>query len=354
MAASKILAKILAATTVASLTLPIAPAVSAETTIFLNGFLNPPLADASSALQGRYSSGNLVNLRYPKFSPFVGAAINTGTNNLDATVQTTTSGPITVVGYSLGAAVIDSYLRRLATDTDAPGPDEIQFVMVENPLRPGGFVHSFLPTGTVIPIVDLRVQAPPDPIYNTTIVIQEYDGIADWPDDMLNLLAVANAAIGSGVFTPFLPSPHGAGVTADLDAVPEENITVEQNSNGTTTTTYLVPTTKLPLTYIFRLALPDAWVDVLDSILRPIIDAGYSRNVNNAAASIGPAETPGAAASAEPAEVAGAEPAEAAVAEPAEAAVAEPAEAAMAEPDEAAGDLSDDAPALSVTEDIVD
>ena len=50
------------------------------------------------------------------------------------------------------------------------------------------------------------------------------------------------------------------------------------NSKNATVTTYLVPTEELPLTLPLRFIAPPAVVDRIDDIVRPIVDAGYSRN----------------------------------------------------------------------------
>lgn len=51
------------------------------------------------------------------------------------------------------------------------------------------------------------------------------------------------------------------------------------NSRNATTTVYLVPTNQLPLTMPLRqLDIPDPLVDRIDTVLRPVIDAGYSRD----------------------------------------------------------------------------
>lgn len=269
--------RLFAAAAISLLAVALAPVAHSDTTIFINGFLNPPLADATTALHGRYASGSPVTIDYPQYSPFLGDAMNTGIANLDAAV-TSTSGPITVIGYSEGASIVDGEMRDLASDPNAPSALDVRFVVIEDPLRPGGFVHSILPLGTWVPIVDIHVLPPPETPYDLTIVIQEYDGIADWPDRPWNLVAVANAVMGTGVLTPFLPSAHGAGVTADLDAVPQDHVNVDTNGLGATTTTYLMPTANLPLTDPLRVILPDGWVDEVDRFLRPIVDLGYSRN----------------------------------------------------------------------------
>ena len=60
--------------------------------------------------------------------------------------------------------------------------------------------------------------------------------------------------------------------------MPSENISTTTNSRSGTTTTYLVPTPELPLTQPLRTVLPDRTVDRFDEVLRPVVDAGYSRH----------------------------------------------------------------------------
>jgi len=60
------------------------------------------------------------------------------------------------------------------------------------------------------------------------------------------------------------------------DRVPAQNITTTVNDRGGTTTTFVVPTERLPLTQPLRTAgFPDVAVDALDDVLRPVIDAAY-------------------------------------------------------------------------------
>jgi hypothetical protein len=69
-------------------------------------------------------------------------------------------------------------------------------------------------------------------------------------------------------------------LTSDVPSqIAPENISTVVNAKGATDTTYFVPAPALPLTEILRVVgVPDTTVDVLDDALRPIIDAGYSRN----------------------------------------------------------------------------
>jgi hypothetical protein len=108
--------------------------------------------------------------------------------------------------------------------------------------------------------------------------MKEYDGWADFPDRPWNLLSAFNAIAGSGVI-PGFPSEHNATITTDLSQVPDSNITTTTNSAGGTTKTYLVPTPDLPMLRPLRdLGFPAAIVDALNALLKPIVDAGYSRN----------------------------------------------------------------------------
>ena len=188
------------------------------------------------------------------------------------------------MGYSLGAAIASEGARRLEVDLPDPPPSgQVEFVIIADPLRPGGLVHSVLQPGTRVPILDLHVPSPPETPYNEVVVIQEYDGFAHWPDEP-NILAVANGVMGTGLLgLGLLPSAHKAALTADLDSVPPENITVEVNARGGTTTTYLVKTHNLPLTDPLRaIGVPDPLVDAIDERLRPIVDSGYSHNDDDA------------------------------------------------------------------------
>ncbi len=107
--------------------------------------------------------------------------------------------------------------------------------------------------------------------YNTIVIIGEYDLVADPPDRPWNLVSTLNAVAG-------FQYVHGAVAFSDINDVPSENITTTTNSRGGTTTTYQVPTPQLPLTQPLRTVLPDQTVDRVDEVLRPAVDAGYSRH----------------------------------------------------------------------------
>ena len=61
--------------------------------------------------------------------------------------------------------------------------------------------------------------------------------------------------------------------------VPPQNITTTVNSKGAKTTTYLIPEQHLPLVLPFKyLGVDEGTLNQLDGVLKPMVDAGYSRN----------------------------------------------------------------------------
>ncbi len=228
-------------------------------------------------------AAQLINVRYPAqlypftSGDFLGASVAAGVNSLLGLLETTyTAGEHLVLwGISQGALVLDATMGVLAADPHAPAPSDLTFVRVADPAAPITGMLNFLPDLVFSQVlhVDSAVRsAAGNSPYNSIVVINEFDAFADFPDKPWNLLAVANALAG-------LVYRHGQTATADLADVPVQNITTTVNSLGATTTTYVVPSPFLPLTQALRDAgVADSAVDKLDTILRPAIDAGYTRN----------------------------------------------------------------------------
>ena len=217
----------------------------------------------------------------PPFGPMtVGQSIRVGQGNLDPVLkQQAGHGPVVVAGVSQGAMVLDAERAALATDPAAPPPGTVQFVEFGNPAY-GAL--GWLPPGTTIPLIDVTVIRPLDSQYNVDIVKGQYDFWADPPDRPWNVLADLNAIMG----VKYVHISSGLDYKAD-------GIVLSQTTNdrNATTTVYLVPTQHLPLTMPLRqLGVPDPLVDNIDAVLRPIIDAGYSRNLKQAA-NVGTAPT---------------------------------------------------------------
>ena len=213
----------------------------------------------------------------PRDDVSIGVAAADATKSLDAAIRGG-SEPAAAVGLSQGTLALDQEQVRLANDPTAPPPDKLQFTTIGDPMGTHAFGKSFLAgifgPGTYIPLIDYTMPERVDSQYNSNRIIAAYDGLSDFPDRPDNLLAVANASAGSAiVHTP-------AAFTGPGD-VPPQNIRTTVNSRGATTTTYLIPVNHLPLTLPLRyLGLSAGFVDQIDSVLQPQIDAGYIRNDN--------------------------------------------------------------------------
>ncbi|MGD9619469.1 MAG: PE-PPE domain-containing protein [Mycolicibacterium sp.] len=221
-------------------------------------------AEMSSMLGGYFTDYKRVNIVHPGLNPSINVpagALRLG-NALD-----TTSGPITVAGFSQGALVADQIMRELAEDADAPSASELNFVIISDPTR-GPLITAY---GDSLAFLGYDRMPPPESQYDVIVVAVEYDGVADAPDRWWNLLAVTNAYFGGMLL-------HVDSMNVDLSQVPEEDITVgPPNSRGGVTTTYLIRTEKLPLVQVMPFLAP------LEEQLKKQVDAGYSRNDGKAA-----------------------------------------------------------------------
>jgi len=194
--------------------------------------------------------------------------INIAVERLDAAIKQRRD-PLAVVGQSQGAVALDRMRALLRNDPDAPSADQLQFVLFNSPTR--GLADTLFREGARIPVVDVTVARPAESRYDTALVIHEYDIWGDFPDRPWNPVTLLNA-LASMAFV------HQLAYVAPGDIAPE-NITTVVNSKGATDTTYFVPAPRLPLTEVLRVVgVPEPAVDALDNAIRPVIDAGYSRN----------------------------------------------------------------------------
>jgi hypothetical protein len=194
--------------------------------------------------------------------------IDIGTDSLDAVIKRRNE-PLAIVGQSQGTVILDRQRARLENDPQAPAADQLQFVLFNSPTR--GLATTLFRPGTRVPIVDVTIAPPVESRYDTSLVIHEYDIWGDFPDRPWNLLTLLNAATTAAFV-------HQLAYDVPSQIAPE-NITTVVNSQGATDTTYFVPAPRLPLTEVLRLTgLPEKSVDLLDNAIRPVIDAGYSRN----------------------------------------------------------------------------
>jgi len=222
-----------------------------------------------------------VNIPWPGQLGAIGDSVDLASDALYAELLTT-QGPKIAVGLSGSTMAINDVMRRLAVayaadPTSVPSPDEVSFMVAGDAER--GIFPALVPLfGQTIPGYNYTVKPIPVTPYDITVVKGEYDGAGDWPDRPWNLLAVANAFAASGAFEGF-GSVHFDAIFTDYTTVPAKYITTKVNSAGGVTTTYVIPTDDLPiLRPLVAQGVPQPVVDALTSVLKPIVDFGYSRN----------------------------------------------------------------------------
>jgi hypothetical protein len=204
-------------------------------------------------------------------TPTMGQSVATGKAHLLAAIHDT-DGLILAIGNSQGSLPTDAVRAKLENDPDAPPRSRLSFLVNGDPEQRGGLFNVLFAPGTYLPIFDYTVLGPVESRYDLVVFTYEYDGIADFPDRPWNLLADVNALFG-------VAYRHAATGSLNPYAIPDEDITVTTNSKGATTTTYLGRAEHLPLTEpLRRLGVSEDLVNAVDSVLRPIIGRGYSRN----------------------------------------------------------------------------
>jgi len=230
-------------------------------------------------LDSRYDQpeNTFVNIEWPAYLGTLGDSVTEASDSLYTHVMAT-EGPQVVIGVSGSTFVANEVMRRLTVDPspDKPTPGDISFVIIGDGER--GFIPAVVPfTGWDLPLVNYTAQPVPVTPYDAIVVKGEYDGLADWPDRPWNLLAVVNALAGSPAIDH--GQIHWESIWYDIDTLPAENITTEVNAAGGTTTTYLVPTAELPMLYpLHEMGVPEPAIGALNSVLKPVVDVGYSRN----------------------------------------------------------------------------
>lgn len=206
--------------------------------------------------------------------PFPGDAefndsIPAGAANLyNAVIAQPPGAVLTIGGVSKGAPSVIEALRQIeaarenTTDgIDVPDAEHMNVMIYGAPSRIYYSGVKFRPDLPVTP-------------YDVYMVSAEYDGVADMPDNLFNILAVLNALQGADMLhvdaafnTDFVNDPmHYKVVT---------------NDDGGTVTTIVIPYTD-PIVPLLHPML-DAGADPvqlakLSAILKPIIDRGYTRN----------------------------------------------------------------------------
>src|SRR5262245_8302744 len=218
-----------------------------------------------------FAGDEVVPIDYPASIVGMDKGVAVAVENLE-TGMDGVDGPIVISGFSQGAIAVAIEKQRIMALPPEQRPADVTFVTVGDPTNPQGILH-WLPGR--LPVIGVSPVDVPDTPYDTIIVNREYDGWSDFPDRPWNLLSTANAVMG-------IVYVHGRYLEIgpiDLDAVPTENVTETTNTAGGKTTTYLVPTDKLPLVQPLRdLHVPEPIVQTIERPLKKVVDAGYARN----------------------------------------------------------------------------
>ena len=132
------------------------------------------------------------------FDLTVDQSLEAGVADLEDAMAKHPNDHLVIYGYSQGAIIANMEKRKLAEQypvgTTAP---DIDFVLSGDLNVPnGGFAARF--PGLYIPILDLPFNgpAPTDTQFDTTVIIRQYDGFADFPLYPLNVVADLNAVLG--------------------------------------------------------------------------------------------------------------------------------------------------------------
>ena len=169
----------------------------------------------------------------------------------------TTAPPTMVVGFSQGAMIATEWMLEYGETAWSPSPADLSFVLMANPQRKYGGVR---------PVYDIEDPTPADNAYRVLDIAMEYDGAADVPDNLFNLLAVANAIAG-------FQHIHIDGYDdVDLDSS-EKLVWIDGN-----TTYVLIRSQNIPLLQPLRNIGLDALADALNDPLKRIIDSAYDRD----------------------------------------------------------------------------
>jgi hypothetical protein len=240
-------------------------------------------------------------------------SVSTGVHNLGTqladTYSTDPTGQFYLTGYSQGATVVSYFKRSYPTNPTSQGLpplDQLTFVMAANPNRPNGglFMRPGIFGPFNIPILDATVgiPAPTDTGVKTTDIAIQYDGVSDFPEYPINLLADINALAGLFFIHPTYvypnsshPDSHPYGYTLDQftaavaaaqQAADNGQCTDANNCQQFGDTTYItLPTTNLPILAPLRYLgeqtglsfLTRPLADLVQPVMTVLIETGYDR-----------------------------------------------------------------------------
>src|SRR5580693_9514319 len=179
---------------------------------------------------------------------------------------------VNVLGYSQ-SAIIASMEQQMLDPTNTPGGspffNQLNFSLIGDVANPNGGLLSRFP-GLSLPSLGVTFgTSTPDNSFMTTIVTQEYDGFADFPQYPINVLSDINAFAGIAFVHGTYPTltPQQIGTEIPLT-----------NTVGTTTDQYfIIPTPNLPILDPLRLipVIGNPLADLVQPDLTVLVNTGY-------------------------------------------------------------------------------
>ena len=271
---------------------PTLAAVADETgVVFIMGgtFNSQPLPGYIAALDNLYIQPNPAYTGFTALGLFtpettggfgITAGVTQGEFILNNAILTRPPGSHTLVfGYSQSGVIATLEMRALDTlpADQRPSPSDLSFMIIGNGDTPNGGIFSRF-SGLRIAAGDISFVGamPPNTPYPTTIYTLEYDGLANFPQYPLDVVADLNALAGAA-----LVHTQYAFLTPDQlqSAVPLAT-SPGYYENGGVTHYYMIPDQNLPLLAPLR-AVPvvgTPLADLLQPDLRVLVNLGYNPN----------------------------------------------------------------------------
>jgi hypothetical protein len=183
-----------------------------------------------------------------------------------------------VFGYSQSACIATLEMRVLDAlpPGEAPSPANLSFMLIGNGDTPNGGIFSRFSFN--IPGLDISTYGPmpPDTPYPTTIYTSEYDGLANFPQYPLDIVADLNALAGAVYVHP----QYAFLTPAQLQSAVPLATSPSYYTDGGVTHYYMIPDQNLPVLNPIR-AIPvvgTPLADLLQPDLRVLVNLGYNPN----------------------------------------------------------------------------
>ncbi|WP_409370894.1 PE-PPE domain-containing protein [Mycolicibacterium novocastrense] len=239
--------------------------------------------------------------RCEKFDVSVADGVKNLNEVLAAMERAGYDGDLVIAGYSQGSRVVTISKMQFASGQWkdlVDSADSIEFVYIGNPNRPNGGILSRFGILGHIPILDVTTgqPTPTNTPFETKDWAIRWEGIADFPQYLLNPLAILNSVMGfyydHGTYLAINgksdPGETPAGYTVaewkELTTYPEKHpdLVQIQKLPNSDTTYYTVRPKVLPLVRplhsipLIGKPIADFWEPILEVLIE---ETGYNRNI---------------------------------------------------------------------------